>query len=357
MKILMLVNWKVEYCDEIPENKQPPDYYVSGEPYWFYKFFHNETEVDVVDIHTFPGLEYFEKEKLRFYIIQTLRVLLKLNKYNLIVSHGMQSAVALSLFRRVFRTKAKHIVFEIGSFNSASESGIALRLMQFASKSIDGIIYHTENQADYYMKFFPWIVNKSRYIPYGADDKFFTPGNNGKEGKEKYILCVGYSKRDWNTLCRAFDMICGKYDILLKLAGNDQIQYHNSRIKILPYMPIRDLISQMEAALFCVVPLENFNYSFGQMTLLQQMALEKAVIAANVPSMRGYVKEGETALLYESGNADDLAGKMELLISDGSLRDRLGKNAGRDIRENFNEKNMAHKIERFYADVLKGLDK
>ena len=33
--------------------------------------------------------------------------------------------------------KAKHIVFDIGSFASASESGFSLKLMQFASKSLD----------------------------------------------------------------------------------------------------------------------------------------------------------------------------------------------------------------------------
>ena len=30
MKILMLVNWKIEYCDARPSDKQPPDYYVYG---------------------------------------------------------------------------------------------------------------------------------------------------------------------------------------------------------------------------------------------------------------------------------------------------------------------------------------
>lgn len=35
MKILMLVNWKVEYTSETPEDRQPPDYVVNGERYWF----------------------------------------------------------------------------------------------------------------------------------------------------------------------------------------------------------------------------------------------------------------------------------------------------------------------------------
>ena len=50
MKILMLVNWKIEYCNSIPKSKQPPDYCIKGEDYWFYRYFKNKPEVDVIDI-------------------------------------------------------------------------------------------------------------------------------------------------------------------------------------------------------------------------------------------------------------------------------------------------------------------
>ena len=39
MKILMLVNWKVEYTDKIPGDKQPPDYDIKGQDYWFFRYF------------------------------------------------------------------------------------------------------------------------------------------------------------------------------------------------------------------------------------------------------------------------------------------------------------------------------
>ena len=37
MRILMLVNWKVEYAKDIPCDKQPPDYVAEGKPYWFFR--------------------------------------------------------------------------------------------------------------------------------------------------------------------------------------------------------------------------------------------------------------------------------------------------------------------------------
>lgn len=84
MKILMLVNWKVAYENQIPEGKQPPDYVVPGQKYWFFRYLSDDISVDVVDIRSFPWLEQFEKEKIRFYIWQTLKVLPKLNQYDLV---------------------------------------------------------------------------------------------------------------------------------------------------------------------------------------------------------------------------------------------------------------------------------
>ena len=163
----MLVNWKVAYENQIPEGKQPPDYVVPGQKYWFFRYLSDDISVDVVDIRSFPWLEQFEKEKIRFYIWQTLKVLPKLNQYDLVLSHGMQSGIVLCLWRRLFgHGKCKHIVFDIGGFNSAKEEGKALKLMQFASKSLDGVIYHTKSQITYYEKCHPWLLSKSRYIAF-----------------------------------------------------------------------------------------------------------------------------------------------------------------------------------------------
>ncbi|MCL2717283.1 MAG: glycosyltransferase family 4 protein [Lachnospiraceae bacterium] len=362
MKILMLVNWKIEYCIAAPTEKQPPDYYVAGQIYWFFRYFKHRPHVDVLDIRSFKWWEWFEQYKLRFYIIQTLRALPKLKHYDLIISHGMQSGVVLSLLRRWFKTKAKHLVFEIGSFNSAAESGKALKFMQYASKSIDGLIYHTGAQKSYYQLKFPWLAEKSEFIPFGADFEFFNPARQEAktQGSEISILCVGYAKRDWPTLFAAFSKLleCNPNpNIKLKLIGkNDSpanlIKNISNNIIFMPYIPIRQLISEIKAADFCVLPLEYFLYSYGQMTLLQQMALGKAVIAAHVPSLADYGYDNETLLFYQPGDSDDLAEKMMQLIKDENKRNQLGTAAAASIKKEFNEEKMAGQVEKFINELL-----
>lgn len=348
MKILMLVNWKVAFGNQLPEHKQPPDYYVYGEDYWFYRYFREKPEVDVIDISSFPQLEKFEKNTLRFYVWQALKAIPRLGKYDLIVSHGMQSGVVVSLWRRLFRTKAKHIVFDIGSFNSAAESGSALKLMQFASKSIDGLIYHTSSQLGYYKKFFPWLVEKSKFIRFGTDLEFFDPTALAEsKDRNNYILCVGYSKRDWDTLVKAYQKL--DTDIALRLVGHVSDQYRNiPGVEQIPFVPIDELIRQIYNACFCVLPLESFNYSYGQMTLMQQMALGKCCLVARVPSLIDYVEDDKTAVLYEAKNSEELASKMQRLLKDAVYREQIATAGKQHLLDCVNEKMMATEIEAFF---------
>lgn len=403
MKILMLVNWKIEYTDSIPKGKQPPDYYVSGEKYWFFRYFQNQDiDVDVVDISSFPWIEKFEKEKIRFYVLQTLKVLGRLRKYDVVISHGMQSGIVLCLFRRIFgKGKYKHIVFDIGAFNSAREEGKALRLMQFASKSLDGVIYHTESQIEYYKKCHPWLVPKSKYIVFGTDVEFFAETNTDVEARtlEKsckivdgndrtvgdYILCAGFHQRDWNTLIKAYALSSQKKK--LRLIGNPDIKIEEcikadncssqkdsyssetenssvsveddiknqlktidleslkQNIEIMNSVSVEEFKNQIRNAYFCVLPLENLNFSFGQMTLLQQMAMGKAVLVADVPSVKAYLGD-QYNLSYKSGDVNDLKQKLDELMEKPDKVNFIGMNAKNIVGDKFDEVKMASKIER-----------
>lgn len=368
MKILMLVNWKVEYADKPIEDKQPPDYAAKNQPYWFFRYFPkgSDIHVDVMDIRSFPWLERFEKNKIRFYVWQTLKALPRLKRYDLVLSHGMQSGIALCLLRRIFgKGRYKHVVFDIGAFNSARENGKSLKLMQFASKSLDGVIYHTASQKAYYEKCHPWLLPKSRFIVFGTDTEFFTPDEEMRDGvgtAEPYILCAGYHKRDWDTLLAAyrqlsengFDGIAeGIRQVRLRLIGNRNIRTETEGVEVLDQVSVTELKRQIQNALFCVLPLQQFNYSYGQMTLLQQMVLGKAVIAANVSSIQAYNREGNL-LLYEPEDAAGLAACMRELLSNLEKREQMERKARESVLNVYNEQNMAKEI---YAVIKEWMEK
>ena len=353
-KVLMLVNWKVRYCNEKPADLQPPDYYVAGEPYWFYRYFKGEWDVDVLDVRSLSVIERFEKDKLRFYVLQALRALPKLGKYDLVVSHGMQSGVVLSLWRRLFKSTPKHVVFDIGSFASASEEGAALRLMQKASGSINGLIYHTSSQIDYYDKYFPWLADRARFIPFGTDLDFFQADDvEAHDEGVPYFTCIGSAKRDWDTLVEAYRGLVT--DVRLKIIGHIDPKYADvPGVEMIPHVPVKVMKSYIKGALFCALPLESFNYSYGQMTLMQQMAMGKCVVAAKAPSLVDYAQDGDSVLFYEPKDIEDCRKRLFTAIEEPQVREAVANRAPLYLAQNRNEEIMAAGIEDFFDEVLRG---
>lgn len=369
MKILMLVNWKIKYCNEVPKNLQTPDYYIKGQKYWFFKYMPADIDVDVVDISSFTALENFEKNTIRFYIWQVIKVLPQLSNYDLVISHGMQSGIVLAIIRRIFgKGEYKHLVFDIGAFNSARESGISLKLMQFASQSIDAVIYHTKMQVDYYRKCHPWLLSRSRFIPFGTDYNYFARDVDSSVKKslaiKEYILCVGYNKRDWDTLMDAYLQV--ESDAKLVLVGHvdNKVKHADSRVIMVPKVSVEELKCWIRDAMFCVLPLEYMNYSFGQMTLLQQMAMGKTVVTADVPSIEAYKiyqsLPGESSvnentnnmIIYESGNAKDLKNKIEYILLNRYVLDTIGEHAKDSVKNYFNEQVMAQSVWDYIKEVM-----
>lgn len=355
MKVLMLVNWQVAYTDQIPADRQPPDYVVPGVPYWFYRYMDPSFEVDVVDI-TAPGPIRTLERSIRFYIWQTLRALPRLQEYDLVVSHGMQSGVALALWRRLFgKGHYRHLVFDIGAFNSGRRSGRALRLMQFASRSLDGVIYHTPIQRDYYAACHPWLLDRAAFIPFGTDVAFFSEDEEientcSKVGEDGYILSFGKIKRDWDTLLAAYAQSDKRYR--LRIIGPTDLVCEDPDVEILPPVTIDELKEQICGAAYCILPLASMPYSYGQMTLLQQMAMGKAVIAADVPSLAPYHAEGAVRW-YPSGDVTSLTAAINDLAEHPQQCARIGQLAASAVREQYNEERMARAIEDYIGNGLR----
>lgn len=86
-------------------------------------------------------------------------------------------------------------------------------------------------------------------------------------------------------------------------------------------------------------------------TLLEAMASRKAVVCSNLRDYETMIRENENALLFDPRNADDLFGKLQLLIENHALRQKLSQNALIEATQ-FDENEMVNKIENTYREVL-----
>ena len=322
MKILLLINWKIKYCEQVPDDLQPSDYSCPQEPFWFFKYFDKKPQVDVVDISAPKWIEKVEN-KIRFHFYQTLKILSKVNKYDLIFVHGSNSAMLLCALKRFFRLKMPPILdVDISSFHQASCSGMIHRLSQYSSKAFDYMIYHTSSQKQYYKDQFSW-------------------------------LCVGYRKRDWKTLLEAYDKAKIKEE--LYLIGNPNIKSENPKVKVLPFIPIEKLMTYIVNSRFSVIPLDDFNYSFAQLTLLQQMALGVPILAADVPAIRDYAKESKGVESYIPYSVENLREKLVgMSMKSETALAKMGEDNITAIKTTLSEQEMAKKIEMICEKTCEG---
>lgn len=80
---------------------------------------------------------------------------------------------------------------------------------------------------------------------------------------------------------------------------------------------------------------------------LEAMAMEKAVVMSSVRAMAEMVEDGQTGLVFEKGNPDDLAAKLARLITDPDLRRRMGHNARRHIQAERTWRRMGERVKKW----------
>lgn len=87
-------------------------------------------------------------------------------------------------------------------------------------------------------------------------------------------------------------------------------------------------------------------------SLLEAMSLGIPVVATDSAGNPDLVKSGENGLLYENNNPRDLAEKIELLLKDHILRNKLAKNGQRTALEDFSIDNTVGNYEVFFKNLL-----
>ncbi|MEH2512183.1 glycosyltransferase involved in cell wall biosynthesis [Nitrobacteraceae bacterium AZCC 1564] len=144
-----------------------------------------------------------------------------------------------------------------------------------------------------------------------------------------YVLYLGRLSREKGveTLLRAHEA-AGTWDLVVAgtgpLARGLQTRYRSARfVGQLSGQALKETIGDASAI---VVPSEW--YENCPMSVLEAMAYGKPVVASRIGGIPELVVDGETGVLFEPGDADELRSHISRLMDDPSLRARMGA-AGR----------------------------
>ncbi|MFH0954159.1 MAG: glycosyltransferase family 4 protein [Verrucomicrobiota bacterium] len=110
------------------------------------------------------------------------------------------------------------------------------------------------------------------------------------------------------------------------------------------------LRQEMAGADYGVLPSQC--YENLPLSVLEFMALGKPVIASRIGGMPELVRHGHTGLLFEPGNARDLAAAIGSIRHDGDLRRTLGRRAWETARSEFTAERHGAQILAIYREVI-----
>jgi len=197
-------------------------------------------------------------------------------------------------------------------------------------------------------------------IHHGVDQEQFKPGVDTTHIFKKYPQLknrpvvfhparIGLAK-GCDVSIKAINLVRKKYpDVLLVLAGSKNIiDWGETQQKDIAYLvnlvkhfkleknilidvyTIEEVRQLYEVAKVCIYP-STLSEPFG-LVMLESMAMKKPVIVTNVGGMPEVIKDGINGFVIPARDFEALAEKINLLLEDNVLRERLGY-TGRQIVE------------------------
>lgn len=181
---------------------------------------------------------------------------------------------------------------------------------------------------------------------------------------EKIILFVGnlINYKSPDLLVKAMPMIIEKVpSARLVLLGEGSMQHdlHKIAKELNVVNDVRfagHVVGESKALYFnaadvFVLPSTGRTESFGNV-LLEAAAAGLPIVVSSLDTFSAFIKDGYNGLVAQIGDAASLADKINILLSDPSLKKELGANARESVKD-YSWANTAQKVADIYEAVLK----
>ena len=316
------------------------------------------------NVASFPGIKYAIKGMINTVSLFRAADFLRKNKVELIHINsqftGIVGAQAAKLLGVPYIYHLREFLdadFGVRFYNQKK----AYRLIADASEVI-AISRDVQREFANRLDRMPQLVYNG--IPYDADN---FPEHPIMEADTVNLVMLGrlnYAKNQMEAV-KAVELLRdrGITNLKLTLVGavdgdgateeiKDYIARHDLPVCLIPFTkdPYKHLQSA-DIGLVC-----SLREAFGRVTV-EYMLSGLLTIGANTGGTLEIIEDGKSGLLYQQGSAEDLADKLERVISDRSLALQLAQAGKKRAMEMFTIPVTAGNIYRIYSGILRGEEK
>jgi len=205
-----------------------------------------------------------------------------------------------------------------------------------------------------------------RVLPNGVDPGLFNPAIPPQQVRHRWGLhdgpILGFvgGLRPWhdlNALPPLLHRLIQRYAQLqmvivgdgpMRIALEDDFKSLGIRERVVftgsvPHKEIPELIRLFDVAVAPYAHLDHAFY-FSPLKLFEYMACGVPVVGARLGQLVEVIRHGETGLLYDAGDIDDLAGACDRLLRDENLRRYMGAMAAKEVLEHYTWDRNAERV-------------
>lgn len=301
----------------------------------FQQHYRNDPSVklDIIEVPTKYHKRFSHLWNILSFTLKSFPLLSTITKYDVILSsQGIPNivlSIIITFMRKLLRKKISLVILDTSAARILASWGrIKLGLFRFLLLPVDKFISFNQSEYLFWTKHLGFS-NRACYIPFGIDIDFLEPTAE----RDDYIFSVGGEGRDFATLILAMEQVDARLLLIARPEPGRQL-FNVARlpenVELIPPVSdeeYRDLLSHCS---FVVMPLQGVPGGQGTTAIGEAMAAGKAVIGTKTGGALEYLTDGETGLLVEPGNVDDLRQKIVFLLNHPEEAERMGENARRE---------------------------
>ncbi len=201
-------------------------------------------------------------------------------------------------------------------------------------------------------------------LPNSIDTDFFKPDyDKAVKNSIVYMGRVSYEK-NIDQVIRAVSLLVDKIpDIKLTIVGDgpekgrleeiaDDLGIRN-HIAFVGFKKGEELVEVLQRNQIFVTASKSENMP---LSVLEAMACGLPIVAADSLGMPEIVRDGENGYLFEPDNINDIAEKIQQILSDEKLRKEFAKSS-REIALEYSVERFVNSLEEVYSNVINGKEK
>jgi glycosyltransferase involved in cell wall biosynthesis len=290
-----------------------------------------------------PKMRRFFYKLLPGSVSQLLEAFLLKGKYDAVISWSERLGLPFAGALKLTGSRVPHVA--IFSWISTPKK---TSILQRVHSHIDRLILMSSVQRDYALNVLHFPCSKIALLRWPVDQKFWRP----MESDADMICAVGSEMRDYPTLVEAMRGL----SIGCHIAAGSQSDVTHPTIKAiwkggaLPQNVTVGKKSQAELrklyahSRFVVIPLHNTDTDHGTTSILEAMAMGKAVICSRTKGQVDVVQEGETGIFVPQGDPKALREAIQYLWEHPDDAGRMGREGRKRVEKH-------HMLDNWVSDV------